>query len=254
MRRFAVVNQKGGSGKTTTAVNLVTALGALGRRTLLVDMDPQGSASHWYRLEGGGRGLLDVLLEESELSELIQETASPGVSLVPASNWLMTVEKLLAGEAGAESLLRPAVDRVAADGWDYLLMDCPPTLGLLTVNALVAANEVLIPVEARVLPLHGLAQLLETVRLVEERLNPRLRISGILLSRVDRRTRLAQEISDDLRARFGKLVYKAVIRENIRLAEAPSFGQPILAYAARSPAAEDFRQLAAEVVAQERSS
>ncbi len=250
---MAVVNQKGGSGKTTTTVNLAAALGELDRRVLVLDLDPQASASAWYRVNEEGRGLLATLTDRSDLDDLVHETEVEGVSIVPASRWLMAADKLLANVVGAESRLGEALDKLEDDSWDYLLFDCPPTLGILTVNALSAATEVLIPVETHVLPLHGLAQLLETVEVVRERLNPDLEIAGILACRVDRRTRLSLEIVADLRQRFGDLVYSTAIRENIRLAEAPSFGLPITSYANRSAGAQDYRALASEVLAQEES-
>ncbi len=254
MRAFAVVNQKGGSGKTTSAVNLAAALAEQERRVLLLDLDPQASATHWFRLEESGRGLLELLTgSDGSLTDLIRPTEISGVSLVPASPWLMAADRIMAGEEGAELQLSQHLEALEPDTWDYLMMDCPPNLGMVTVNALAATREVLIPVETHVLPLHGLAQLLETIEVVRERLNPELELSGILACRVDRRTRLAREIVEDLRERFGDLVYETVIRENVRLAECPSFGQPILQYARRSAGAEDFRALATEVIAEERS-
>jgi chromosome partitioning protein len=253
MRSLAIVNQKGGSGKTTTAVNLAAALGEKGRRILVVDLDPQASASHWYGVKDGGRDLLEVFTDKGTIAALIRGTEAPGVSIVASSTWLVGVEKALAGEVGAETILRRKAERLASGGWDYILMDCPPALGILTVNALAAAQEILVPVEAHVLALNGLAQLLQTVNVVKERLNPLLKLAGILACRVDCRTRHAQEVVEQLRDRFGKSVYRTVIRENIRLAECPSFGQPITEYDTNSHGAEDYRSLAQEVVKQERS-
>jgi chromosome partitioning protein len=254
VRVLAVVNQKGGSGKTTAAVNLAAALAEQERRVLLLDLDPQASATHWYRLEESGRGLLELLTGgDGNFSQLVRPTAVPELSMLPSSSWLMAADRILAGEEEAELHLGRHLEALEPETWDYVMMDCPPNLGALTVNALAAAREVLIPVETHVLPLHGLAQLLETIEVVRERLNPELEVSGILACRVDRRTRLAREIVEDLRERFGDLVYETVIRENVRLAECPSFGKPILQYARRSAGAEDFRALASEVIAEERS-
>lgn len=252
MRTMAIVNQKGGSGKTTTAVNLAAALAEQGRRVLLLDLDAQASASSWYGVGETGRGLLEVLVANGNVADLVHQTTTPRVALVPASPWLVSAEKALAGELGAETILRRALDRLPDDRWDYLLLDCPPTLGILTINALTAVREVLVPVEAHVMALTGLAQLLNTVQVVQERLNPMLAVTGILACRVNR-TRHTQEVLAQLRERFGELVYPVAIRENVRLAECPSFAQPIFAYDPRSNGAEDYRQLAAAVIAQEGS-
>jgi chromosome partitioning protein len=174
-----------------------------------------------------------------------------GVTLAPASTWLVGIERALAGEVGAETLLRRAVSELDPGAWDYLLIDCPPTLGLLTINALTAAEELLVPIEAHVMALHGLAQLLQTVDVVQQRLNATLVISGMLACRVDHRTRHAQDVVEELRGRFGNVVYNVVIRENVRLAECPSFAQPITVYAPTSAGAHDYRALAQEVMQQE---
>jgi chromosome partitioning protein len=171
------------------------------------------------------------------------------VSIVPSSSWLVGIEKALAGEVGTETILRPKV--AALKGWDYILLDCPPTLGTLTVNALTSAEEVLVPVESHVMALNGLVQLIATVNAVKERLHPPLRIAGVLACRVDARTRHALEVVEQLREKFGCLVYRAIIRENIRLAECPSFGVPITQYDTNSHGAEDYRALAGEVIEQE---
>ncbi len=249
MRILACVNQKGGSGKTTTAVNLAAALGELGHRVLLLDLDPQASATNWLGISDAGRGLLDVFVNEVEPLTLVRQTPAIGVEIIPSSAWLVGVEKALAGEVGAETILRGKL-RAFPQRWDYIIIDCAPTLGILTVSALAAAQEILVPVEAHVMALSGLAQLLQTVAIVKERLNPELEIAGILACRVDARTRHAQEIVEQLRNRFDSLVYRTVIRENIRLAECPSFGQPINQYDPRSAGAHDYRDLATEVNAQ----
>jgi chromosome partitioning protein len=253
VRIVAIVNQKGGSGKTTTAVNLAAALGEKKRRVLVIDLDPQASASNWYGVKEAGRGLLEVFTDGRGLASLIEPTAAPGVSIVASSAWLVGIEKALAAEVGAEALLRKRAAALTADQWDYVLIDCPPTLGILTVNALTAAAEVLVPVEAHVMALNGLVQLLQTIEAVKERLHAQLELAGILACRVDARTRHALEVVEQLRERFPKLVYRTVIRENVRLAECPSFGKPITQYEPSSHGAEDYRALAAEVLKQERS-
>jgi chromosome partitioning protein len=252
MRTLAIANQKGGSGKTTTSVNLAAALGEKERRVLLLDLDPQHSATAWYGVKNAGKGVLGLFVDGGKMLDFVQQTGAQGVDLVPSSAWLVGVEKILAGEVGAETILRRHLESLPQDRWDYLLMDCPPTLGILTLNALAAAKELLVPVEAHVMALGGLAQLLHTVEVVKERLNPGLAVSGILACRVDSRTRHAREVVERLRERSGNLVYKTVIRENIRLAECPSFGQPITQYDSRSAGAADYRALATEVMQQER--
>jgi chromosome partitioning protein len=251
MRILAITNQKGGSGKTTTAVNLAAALGEKGRRVLLVDLDPQASATAWLGVKDAGRGIYDVFTNNKTIESITLNTSNSGVDVAPASAWLVGVEKALAGEVGTETLLKRAIGKLK--NYDYVILDCPPSLGLLTINALTAARELLIPVEAHVLALAGLAQLLETMEKVKERLNPTLAIAGILACRVDHRTRHAQDIEEQLRKRFGRQVYAATIRENIRLAEAPSFGQAILQYDSSSSGAADYRALATLVIKQEKT-
>ncbi|HAM23288.1 MAG TPA: ParA family protein [Actinobacteria bacterium] len=247
MRQIAVTNQKGGSGKTTTAVNLGAALGEKGKRVLVLDLDPQASASAWFGVKDGGRGLLDVFAEGRPLAPLVQATCAKGVELIPASPWLVGIEKALAAEPGTETILRRALERLPPR-WDFVLVDCPPSLGLLAVAALAGCGEVLVPVETRVMALAGLAGLVQTVERVRDRLNPSLRLTGLLACRVDARTRLSQDVVQTLRERFGADVFQTVIRENVRLAEAPSFAKPITIYDARSSGAEDYRNAAAELL------
>ena len=252
MRIIAIANHKGGSGKTTTAVNLAAALADRGRRVLLFDLDPQASASHWLGAPEDSPGAAELLTDGVGLDGVVHPTRWPGVELVPASGGLARAEKYLARELGAEVVLRRTLERVHAPSWQYAVIDCPPALGLLTLNALVAAREVLVPVEAHVMALRGLAQLMGTLDLVRERLNPDLELTGILGCRVDGRTRHAQEVVQELVSRFGERVYRSAIRENVRLAEAPSFAQPIMQYDARSAGAADYGALAEEVIQQER--
>lgn len=249
-RHIAIFNQKGGSGKTTTAVNLAAALGEQGRRVLVLDLDPQASASSWLGVKDGGRGLLDVFADGLALAGLVQPTSANGVEIIPSSSWLVGVDKLLAGEVGAETILRRRLADLKGP-WQYVLIDCPPALGLLTVNALSAVEEVLVTVESHVMALSGLARLLETFELVRERLNPDIKMAGILACRFDARTRHAQEVVEQLQARFGSLLYKILIRENVRLAECPSFAEPITQYDPACHGSTDYRQLALEVIGQE---
>lgn len=250
IRLIAIINQKGGSGKTTTTVNLAAALAEQGRPVLVLDLDPQASASSWLGVKDGGRGLLDVLTNRSPLAELVQSTSADGVDIIPSSSWLVGAEKALAGEVGAEAILRQRLGALKGP-WQYMLIDCPPALGLLTVNALAAAREVLVPVESHFMALGGLAHMLDTLEIVKERLNSEITLAGIVACRVDLRTRHAQEVVEQLRGRFGPLVYNTLIRENIRLAECPSFGQPITRYDSACNGAEDYRRLATEVIRQE---
>ncbi|MEI7478651.1 MAG: ParA family protein [bacterium] len=253
MRIIAIVNQKGGSGKTTTSINLAATLAASGRRVLLVDLDPQFSATQWMDISNVGRGVFDLLAdpEMTPTQSLIRSTSCENVSIIPSSPWLVGAEKALAGQPGAEQCLREKLDELTDKEFDYVLIDCPPTLGVLTVNALNAARELLVPVECHVMGLHGLAQLMKTVDLVKKRLNPHLRICGIVACRVDRRTRHGKEVVEILRERFATETFKTEIRENVRLAECPSQGVPITVYAPTSPGAEDFRSLAKELISQE---
>ncbi|HOP78936.1 MAG TPA: ParA family protein [Armatimonadota bacterium] len=250
MRTIATVNQKGGSGKTTTAVNLAAALGEKGRRVLVIDLDPQCSATSWLGVHPEDKGIFSIFADNGNIGNVIINTDVSGVSVAPATAWLVGAEKALAGEVGAETLLKRAIGQLD-NRYDYILIDCPPALGILTVNALAAVKEVLVPVEAHVMALAGLAQLLNTVSLVQTRINADLAITGILACRVDGRTRHSQEVVTQLRERFEDLVFATVIRENVRLAEAPSFGQPVTVYDSRSNGAADYRALAAEVIAQE---
>jgi len=249
-RIIAITNQKGGSGKTTTAVNLAATLGDLNRRVLLVDLDPQASASNWYGIHEEGKGLFEAFTESRNLQDLIHQTCVPRVELIPSSSWLVGVDKALAGEVGAEMILSRHL-RPFSDQWDYILLDCSPTLGIVTINALAAVREILIPVEAHVMALRGLAHLLQTVETIRARLNGDVAISGILACRVDARTRHALEVVAQLRERFGAQVFQVVIRESIRLAECPSFGKPVTYYDPQGAGTKDYRALAEEVIKQE---
>ena len=247
MKTWAVTNQKGGSGKTTSAVNLAAAAGELGRRVLVVDLDPQASASAWLGTPDGGRGLLDVLTEGAALADLVVETPAAGVDLIPSSAWLANVDRALAGEVGAELAFRDAV-KALPERWDLVLVDCPPALGLLTVSALAAVREVVVPVETSAMALAGLAALLRTVERVRDRLNPGLAVRAVLPCRVDARTNLARDVVAHLRERFGSLVTETTIRESVRVREAWSFGQPVTTYDPRGAGAEDYRAAARELL------
>ena len=253
MRKIAIVNQKGGSGKTTTAVNLAAALAEANKRVLLIDLDPQASASMWYGFKEKGKALFDVLTDDGKLESAIEKTNIEHLQMVPSSPLLAGVEKALANEVASEAILKDRLASVENGAWDYVLVDCPPTLGILSLNALTMANEVLVPVEAHVMALHGLVQLLKTINLVKQRLNPKLEIAGILACRVDYRTKHSQEVLTQLRGRFEGKVYQSVIRENIRLAEAPLHLKPITSYDTSCNGAQDYRKLAQELISQEKT-
>jgi len=254
MRTWAVTNQKGGSAKTTTAVNLSAALGEKGKRVLVLDLDPQASASSWLGVPDGGKGLLEAFTDKGNLLDLVRETSVPGVEVIPSSTWLLGVERAIAGEPGAETILRRAVEDLPRGRWDFLIVDCPPSLGFLAVSALVACREVLVPVEASTMALGGLASLLKTVHRVRDRLNPGLKVSAILVCRVDARTNLARDVVEHLRGHFGDLVLRSAVRENVRLRECWSFSKPITAYATGSHGAEDYRAVAGELLKRARRS
>ena len=245
---LAIMNQKGGTGKTTTAVNLAAALAEKRKRVLLVDFDPQASATSWFGVKSEDRGLLSVLTENGDVMENVRKTSDANLELVASSTWLVAAERVLAGEVGADLVFRRALQKLPTDRWDFIIIDCPPSLGLLSVSALAACKYVLVPVESQVMALAGLAALLQTVERVTDRLNPELEIFAILACRVDFRKNLSRDVVERLRTRFQDLVLKTIIRENVRVAEAPSFGQPITVYDTRCTGAEDYRNLAVEVL------
>lgn len=253
MRKIAIINQKGGSGKTTTTVNLAASLAEKKRKVLVIDLDPQASTSQWFGVTVVEKGLLSVFTENISLSSVIASTETPGIALIPSSSWLIGLEKALANEVGAETILKQKLQSLNTAEWDYILIDCPPALGILTINALTACDEVIVPVEARIMAVNGLVQLLQTVDVVRHRLNSSLRISGIVPCRVDSRTRHSKEVVDELRKNFSELVYKTAIRENVRLSEAPSFGKPITQYDPKSNGSIDYKALAQEVIKQEKA-
>ena len=259
MRSIAVMNQKGGVGKTTTAVNLSAALADSGQRVCVIDLDPQAHASLHLgvTLRDGQPSIYDVLTGDLHFRDVRQQIAER-LWLVPAHLDLAAAEVELAGEAGREVILR---DKLAEDdaAFDYIVIDCPPSLGVLTINALTMVREVFLPLQPHFLALHGLSKLMRTIEIVSQRLNPTLRLTGVLLCMYDANTRLASEVSADVDGYFQRerkpdgilsnaRAFTTRIRRNIRLAEAPSFGQSILKYAPTSPGAEDYRQLAGEVL------
>ncbi|MEX0940636.1 MAG: ParA family protein [Candidatus Babeliales bacterium] len=253
MRKIAIINQKGGSGKTTTTVNLAASLAEKKRRVLLIDLDPQASSTMWYGLAKDLKGIYPIFTENEDIGSVVVNTEYADIDVIPASSWLIGLDKRLAQEVGAETILKHKLDEDVLKKYDYILIDCPPTLGILTVNALCAVDEIIVPVEARYMALSGLVQLLETINVIKKRLNPNLKIAGILPCRVDGRTKHAKEVVAELQKNFKGMLYETAIRENIRLSEAPSFSKPITVYDKNSNGACDYRAFAKEVVKQELS-
>jgi chromosome partitioning protein len=247
MRTIAIANQKGGTGKTSTAVNVAAALGELGHRVLLVDLDPQASATVWLGSPDQGRALLDALVDGGRLQDLVRETAVPGVDLVPASPALAKAERELGGAVAAESRLARLL-QAARGPWTIALLDCPPALGMLSLNALTAAGELLVPVEASSMGIAGLGALLGTVAKVRELVNPGLRIGPIVVVRADARTRVTREVLEAIRARFPEESARVSIRESVKLREAWGHRLPIATYAPGSTGAVDYRELALEIL------
>src|SRR3990170_70633 len=244
MRTLAITNHKGGSAKTTTAVNLAAAFGELGLRVLVMDLDPQGSASAWLGVPRDDRSASDALFGRAALHVLARPTTAPGVDLVPASPGLVAADRRQETEI-ALGIIR-AVERTPPR-WDLLIVDCPPSQGYLAIAPLAVCHEVLVPVESHVLALAGLSSVIATMERVSQRLNPQLTLSAILACRVNRTTH-SREVVELLRRRHGHLVLTATVRENIRLAEAPSFQLPITRYAPGSTGAPDHRTVAAELL------
>ena len=252
MKRIAVINQKGGVGKTTTTVNLGAALAHQGFRVLLLDMDPQANLTVHVdkRPDLEGNTMTSLFVEDASLEKLVQATTSPKLSVVPSDTSLAGVEQVLANRIGRETILREALAAFAgASAFDFALFDCPPSLGVLSANALVAADFVVIPMQAEYLALQGMAKLLEVVQLVQKRLNPALQIACVLPCMVDARTNLSTEVLREIDAHFGPLLAKARIRNNVKLAEAPSFGRTIFEHAPESNGARDYQMFAAEFLA-----
>lgn len=260
-RTLAVANQKGGVGKTTTTINLGTALAAIGERVLVIDLDPQGNASTGLGIapDARHRTSFDVLSGACTLAEASLATAVPGLHVVPANSDLVGLESELMGDANRPYRLRDAVAAIAAltrmrpgDGYGYVLIDCPPSLNLLTLNALAAADAVLVPVQCEFFALEGISQLKETIDQIRATLNPALEIQGVVLTMHDSRTTLSKEVATNVRAFFGPKVYETVIPRNTRVAEAPSHGKPILLYDYDCAGSQAYIRLATEIIEREK--
>lgn len=250
-RVICIANQKGGVGKTTTTVNLAASLAHLNKRVLIVDLDPQGNASSGLgikRHENHENNVYQVLIGEKTIQEATQNTQTEALKIIPANPDLVGAEIELVDMAHREYRLKEAISKVA-HLYDFVLIDCPPSLGLLTVNALSAANTFLVPLQCEYYALEGLSQLLNTAGLIKKSLNPSLRIEGIVLTMFDQRNNLSHQVVSEIRTHFGDKVFESVIPRNVRLSEAPSHGQTILEYDQRSPGAKAYLELAQELVA-----
>ena len=256
-RVLAVSNQKGGVGKTTTAINLGTALAAIGEKVLIVDMDPQGNASTGLGVPRETRRITiyDVIVDGRSVHDAAVTTTVPGLDIIPADADMSGVEIELSQADRRSYRLRDALAGQGGDGhtgYDYVLIDCPPSLNLLTLNAMAAADGVLVPLQCEFFALEGLTQLMKTIEMVRQSLNPSLEIQGLVLTMYDRRSALPGQVAADVRSHFGDKVYEAVIPRNVRVAEAPSFGKPVLIYDLKCTGSQAYLRLAKEVVGRER--
>ncbi len=250
-RIITIANQKGGVGKTTTTVNIAAAMAQAGKSVLVIDVDPQGNATTALGIEHteGTPGIYDVLMGESTLAEVINAcTNIPNLFGIAATIDLAGAEVELVATSNREHRLREEIEKLlTTHNFDYIFLDCPPSLGLLTLNALVAAREVLLPIQCEYYALEGLSQLLKTVDMIKEHLNPELKVTAIILTMYDGRTRLASQVADEVRAHFGARVLETIIPRNVRVAEAPSYGQTVLTYDPTSSGAISYREAAAQL-------
>jgi chromosome partitioning protein len=248
-RVMAIINQKGGVGKSTTAVNLSAALGESKKKVLVIDFDPQGNTSSGYGIEKDEleHDVYDALLHDFPIEEIVLDTCEPNVFVIPATIQLAGAEIELVSTMARESVLKNILSPIVND-FDYVFIDCPPSLGLLTINALVAADSLLIPIQCEFYALEGLTKLLESMKMVKKRLNPELDVFGVVMTMYDSRTTLSKEVVEEVRKYFGKKVFKTIIPRSVKLSEAPSHGVPITMYSRVNKGALAYRNLAKEVV------
>ena len=251
-RIIAIANQKGGVGKSTTAINLSACLAELNQRVLLIDIDPQGNTTSGVGVdkENVENTLYELLLDECKVEDCIIENVFENLSLIPSNVNLSGAEIELVGIEGREYLLKNHIDTIR-DNYDFIIMDCPPSLNILTINAMTTANSVLVPIQCEYYALEGLTQLIHTIELVQERLNPDLIIEGVVFTMYDARTNLSLQVVENVKSNLNQSIYKTIIPRNVRLAEAPSYGMPIIQYDSKSVGAESSRLLAEEVLHRE---
>lgn len=248
-RIIAIANQKGGVGKTTTAINLSACLAEKGQKVLAIDMDPQGNMSSGLGLDKNSveKTIYDLIIGESEVEEVLQKNALENLDILPANVDLSAAEIELIGIDEKEYIVKKAIEKIK-DAYDYVIIDCPPSLSMLTINAMTTADSVLVPIQCEYYALEGLSQLIHTVELVKERLNPVLEIEGVVFTMYDARTNLSLQVVENVKDNLQQNIYKTIIPRNIRLAEAPSYGMPINQYDAKSAGADSYRRLANEVM------
>ncbi len=251
-RVISISNQKGGVGKTTTAVNLSASLAVAEKKTLLVDIDPQGNATSGLGIprEDTSPSIYQALIDQISLKDLLRDTELKFLNIIPSSIDLIGVEIELIPFADRENRLKNALKEVKED-FDYIIIDCPPSLSLITVNSLTASDSVLIPLQCEYYPMEGLSQLLKTIKLIKGSMNPQLLIEGILLTMFDKRNNISHQVMEEVQNHFKDLVFKTIIPRNVRLSESPSFGKPIILYDANSRGAESYLELAKEIIAHE---